>query len=173
MTGFALICGYALLGATWLIMKTEDVTQNWARKCAGYVLAYVGFFLGLVSLSMPLINDGVKALWFSLPNFFLLLPMPLGSILLIVTIWRDLHSGREFRPFFLSLGLFLAGYIGLGVSLWPYMVPFDITFRQAAAAPESQSLLLVGAVVMLPVVLASTGYCYYIFRGKTSHETGY
>jgi cytochrome d ubiquinol oxidase subunit II len=122
---------------------------------------------------MPLINDGVRALWFSLPNFFLLLPMPIGSIVLIATIWRDLHSGREYRPFFLSLGLFLSGYIGLGVSLWPYIVPYDITFRKAAAVAESQSLLLVGAAVMLPVVLVYTAYCYYVFRGKTSHETGY
>ncbi len=173
MTGLALVCGYALLGATWLVMKTEADTQEWARKCAGYMLGYVGFFLGLVSLSMPLMNEQVKALWFSLPNFFVLLPMPLGSIIFIIMIWRDLHSKREFRPFFLSLALFLMGYIGLGVSLWPYLVPFNITFRQAAAAPESQSLLLVGAVIMLPMVLAYTGYCYYIFRGKTSHEAGY
>ena len=173
MTGFALLCGYGLLGATWLIMKTDDITQEWARKIAGYMLGGVGVFIVLVSLSMPLMDDRVRALWFSLPNFFLLLPMPLASLFLIVTLWRDLHTPREFRPFLLSLGLFLTGYIGLGASLWPYLVPFEITFRQAAAAAESQSLLLVGTVVMLPVVLAYTGYCYYVFRGKTSHEAGY
>ena len=173
MTGFALICGYALLGATWLIMKTEDATQDWARKSAAYLLAFVTIFMGLVSLIMPILNADVKNLWFSLPNFFLLLPMPLVSAGMIVLLWRDLHTQREFRPFFLSLGIFLMNYIGLGISLWPWLVPFKITFRQAAAAPESQSLLLVGTVIMLPLVLSYTAYCYYVFRGKSSHEATY
>jgi cytochrome d ubiquinol oxidase subunit II len=173
MTGLALVCGYTLLGATWLVMKTEDTTQDWARKCAGYVLGYVGLFMALVSLSMPFINDGIKTLWFSLPNFFLLLPMPLLSIGVFILLWRDLRTPRENRPFFLSLGLFLLNYIGLGISLWPWLVPFEITLWQAAAAPESQSLLLIGTVIMLPIILCYVGYCYYVFRGKTSHEAAY
>jgi cytochrome d ubiquinol oxidase subunit II len=154
-------------------MKTEDTTQDWARKCAGYVLGYVGLFMGLVSLSMPFINDDVKTLWFSLPNFFLLLPMPLLSIGVFILLWRDLHTKRENRPFFLSLGLFMLNYIGLGISLWPWLVPFEITLWQAAAAPESQSLLLIGTVIMLPLILCYVGYCYYVFRGKTTHEATY
>ena len=173
MTGVALVFGYALLGATWLVMKTEDVTQEWARKCASYVLGYVGLFLGIVSISMPLMNADIKHLWFSLPNFIYLLPVPLLTLLFFGLIWRDLHTGREYRPFLLSIGVFLMGYLGLGISLWPWLVPFHITFRQAAAAPESQSLLLVGTAVMLPVVLGYVGYCYYIFRGKASHESAY
>jgi cytochrome d ubiquinol oxidase subunit II len=173
MTGLALVCGYTLLGATWLVMKTEDITQDWARKCAGYVLGYVGLFMGLVSLSMPFINDDVKTLWFSLPNFFLLLPMPLLSIGVFILLWRDLHTQRENRPFFLSLGLFLLNYIGLGISLWPWLVPYEITIWHAAAAPESQSLLLIGTVIMLPLILCYVGYCYYVFRGKTTHEATY
>ena len=173
MTGVAVVFGYALLGAAWLVMKTDGITQDWARKCASYVLGYVGLFLGIVSLSMPMMNADVKALWFSLPNFFYLLPVPLVTALLFVMIWRDLHRGREVRPFFLSVGVFLMGYIGLGISLWPWLVPFEITFRQAAAAPTSQSLLLVGTVIMLPVVLTYTAFCYYLFRGKASHESAY
>ena len=88
-------------------------------------------------------------------------------------LWRDLKNRREYRPFFISLGIFLLNYIGLGTSMWPWIVPFEVSFRQAAAAPESQSLLLVGTAVMLPLVLAYTGYCYYIFRGKASHEAAY
>ena len=88
-------------------------------------------------------------------------------------IWRDLHRGRENRPFFLSIGVFLMGYIGLGISLWPWLVPFAVTFRQAAAAASSQSFLLVGTVVILPVVLTYTAFCYYLFRGKASHEGYY
>jgi cytochrome d ubiquinol oxidase subunit II len=173
MTGAAVVFGYSLLGATWLVMKTDGVTQDWARKCASYVLGYVGVFLGIVSLSMPMMNADVKALWFSLPNFFYLLPVPLLTASLFVMIWRDLHRGREVRPFLLSIGVFLMGYIGLGVSLWPWLVPFEITFRQAAAASTSQSLLLVGTAIMLPLVLTYTAFCYYLFRGKASHESAY
>lgn len=173
MTGVALIFGYALLGATWLVMKTEDVTQQWARKCASYVLGYVGLFMMVVSISMPLMSHAVRTRWFTLPNFLYLLPFPVSCALFFITIWRDLHLGREYRPFFLSIGIFLMGYFGLGISLWPYLVPFVITFRQAAAAPQSQSLLLVGTLIMLPVVLIYTGYCYFVFRGKASHETIY
>lgn len=98
---------------------------------------------------------------------------PLFSAVIVVWLARDLRTQREYRPFFLSLGIFLLNYIGLGISLWPWLVPFEITFQQAAAAPESQSLLLIGTVIMLPLVLTYTGYCYYIFRGKTSHEATY
>jgi cytochrome d ubiquinol oxidase subunit II len=173
MTGAAVVFGYALLGATWLVMKTDEITQDWARKCASYVLGYVGLFLGIVSLSMPMMNADVRALWFSLPNLFYLLPVPLLTAILFVMIWRDLHRGKEIRPFFLSIGVFLMGYIGLGISLWPWLVPFKVTFRQAAAASTSQSLLLVGTAIMLPVVLAYTAFCYYLFRGKASHESAY
>ena len=173
MSGVALVFGYALLGATWLVMKTEAITQQWARKCAAYALGYVGLFLAIVSISMPVMNPGIRALWWSLPNFFFLLPIPTASLVLIILIWRDLHAGREVRPFLLSLGVFLTAYLGLGISLWPFAVPFAITFRQAAAAPASQSLLLVGTVILLPLVLGYSAYCYYLFRGKASHETAY
>jgi len=173
MTGVALVFGYGLLGATWLVMKTEAATQDWARKCASYTLGYVGLFLAIVSISMPLMNAQIRALWFGLPNFFLLLPIPTASLVLIIMIWRDLHSGREYRPFLMSIGVFLTAYLGLAISLWPWLVPFEITFRQAAAAPTSQSLLLIGTVILLPLVLTYTGYCYYVFRGKASHEGAY
>ncbi len=173
MTGVAVVFGYALLGATWLVMKTDGITQDWARKCASYVLGYVGLFLGIVSISMPVMNADVRALWFSLPNLFYLLPVPLLTASLFVMIWRDLHRGREVRPFLMSIGVFLMGYIGLGISLWPWLIPFEITFRQAAAAPTSQSLLIVGTAIMLPLVLTYTAFCYYLFRGKASHESPY
>jgi len=173
MTGVALLFGYALLGATWLVMKTDAITQDWARKCASYVLGYVGVFMGIVSISMPIMNAGVRDLWFTLPNFFYLLPVPLATVALFIFIWRDLHKGVENRPFFLSIGVFLMGYLGLGISLWPWLVPFAVTFRQAAAAATSQSFLLVGTLVILPVVLTYTAFCYYVFRGKASHEGYY
>lgn len=170
MTGVALVSGYALLGATWTIMKTEGETQAWARKSARYVMLYVALFMGLVSLSMPLMNSDIKALWFSMPNFYFLQPMPVLSVVFFVLLWRDLRTGRELRPFFLTLGIFLMNYIGIGVSTWPWLVPFKVTLWDAAAAPESQSLLLLGTVFLLPCILAYTAFCFYVFRGKASHE---
>jgi cytochrome d ubiquinol oxidase subunit II len=173
MTGIALVFGYALLGATWLVMKTDGITQEWARKCASYVLGYVGFFLIIVTISMPLMNSSVKALWFSPPTLFYLVPIPVLTAVLFILIWRDLHGEKESRPFFASMGVFVTGYIGLGISLWPWVVPFQITFRHAAAAATSQSFLLVGTIVILPVILVYTAFCYYVFRGKASHEGAY
>lgn len=173
MTGIALVFGYALLGATWVVMKTEDETQNWARRTAAFVLMWVGLFLVIISISMPVVNADVRSLWFSRPNIFLLLPIPILTAVFFIMIWRDLHAGREYRPFFLSVEVFLLGYLGLGISLWPWIVPFAIDFREAAAVSHSQSLLLVGIAIMLPVILAYTAFSYYVFRGKASHEGMY
>lgn len=173
MTGLALVCGYALLGSTWLIMKTEDDTQRWARQGATVLMVFVAAFMILVSLSTPLINEGIKTLWLSWPNIILLSPLPLLSAGMLVLLWRDLRDQREHRPFFLSLGLFLMNYIGLGISIWPWLVPYEITFRQAAASPQSQSLLLIGSAISLPLVISYAAYCYYVFRGKTSREAFY
>jgi len=162
-----------LLGGTWLVVKTDGETQTWARKSASYAIGFVAVFLAVVSISMPIMNPEIRSLWFSMPNFFFLLPIPTASLIMLIAIWRDLHTDREVRPFLLSFGVFLTGYLGIAISMWPYIVPFEITFRKAAAAPESQSLLLVGTVVMLPLILAYVGYCYYIFRGKASHESAY
>jgi len=170
MSGVGLVFGYALLGSTWLVMKTDGGTQQWARKSACYMLGLVALFLVAVSIGMPLVNPGIKALWFSTPNLFRLLPIPLVAVVCFSLIWFNLRQGHEHRPFFLSMGVFLAAYIWLGASVWPWLVPFQITFRQAAASGPSQSLLLIGTVIMLPVVLTYTAYCYYIFRGKASHE---
>jgi len=173
MVGIALIFGYALLGSTWLVMKTDGITQDWARKCAAYVLGYVGLFLAIVSISMPMMNTSIKILWFSMPNILFLLPIPLTTLLIFIMIWHGLHQRKEYLPFLLSIGVFLSGYIGLGISLWPWLVPFQVSFRQAAAAPQSQSLLLAGTVVMLPIILVYTSYTYFVFRGKTSDESHY
>lgn len=171
MTGIAMIFGYALLGATWLIMKTEDVTQDWARKVSTYVLGFVFIFMGSVSMAMPLLNDHVSHFWFSMPNFYYLLPIPILTAILFVVLWKDLRrSDREYRPFFLSVALFFMGYVGLGLSIYPWIIPFRYTIHDAAASGPGLSLLLVGVLPLLPLILAYTAYCYYIFRGKTNHE---
>ncbi|HJK85364.1 MAG TPA: cytochrome d ubiquinol oxidase subunit II [Candidatus Megaira endosymbiont of Stentor roeselii] len=173
ITGLSLIFGYALLGATWLIMKTEDITQSWARGIASYVLVYVGLAMAIVSISMPFIDKRIIGLWFSLPNFFYLLPIPLFTALGFVLLWKDLKSSNEVRPFFLTIVLFFLSYLGIGISLYPWIVPFKFTIWEAAAVSTSQSLLLVGVIIFLPIILIYTAYSYYVFRGKTSHERMY
>lgn len=174
MTGIAVVCGYALLGSTWLVMKTEDVTMEWSRRVASYVLGFVGVFMALVSICMPFMNDQIKNFWFSTPNVYYLMPIPLITLGLFVLVWRDLHSKKaEYRPFLASIGIFLMGYVGLGLSLFPWLIPFKYTIWDAAASGPGLSLMLVGVVPLLPLILGYTGYCYYIFRGKSSHEHMY
>lgn len=173
VTGLAMIFGYALLGATWLIMKTDGETQAWARKVANYVLVFVFIGMAVVSISMPFIDERIKELWFSTPNFFYLLPVPLLTAVTFFTLWRDLRSGREVRPFLLSTLLFLLGYIGLAISLYPWIVPFSFTIWDAAAVSTSQSLLLVGTAIFLPIILVYTAYSYYVFRGKSDDKPHY
>jgi cytochrome d ubiquinol oxidase subunit II len=174
VTGIALIFGYALLGATWLIMKTEGETQSWARDAAKYVLVYVAMAMAIVSLAMPFVDPRIAALWFSTPNIYYFLPIPLLTATAFIIIWSDLQKdNREVRPFVLSIGLFMLGYAGFGVSLFPWIVPFSFTFHDAAAASTSQSITLIGTAIMLPIILIYTAYCYYVFRGKSGHEPMY
>lgn len=174
MVGIALVFGYALLGSTWLIMKTEDITQEWARKVTAYVLGVVGIFMLLVSFIMPFMNQAIKNFWFSTPHIYYLWIIPLLTILLFFMIWHDLKKKQhEIRPFLCGIGIFLFGYLGLAFSLFPWLIPFNYTIWDAAASGPGLSLMLVGVIPLLPLILIYTGYCYYTFRGKTSHEHEY
>lgn len=174
MTGIALVFGYALLGGTWLVMKTEDITQEWASKVSSYVLGFVGFFMFMVSFSVPFLNDSIKDFWFSFPNIYYLSIIPLTTTVLFILLWRDLmHLVNDYRPFFFTITIFLMGYIGLSLSIFPWIVPFSYDIWQASASAEGLSLMLVGVVPILPLILVYTGYSYYIFRGKTGHEKMY
>ncbi len=173
MTGIAVVFGYALLGSTWLIMKTEMVTQDWARKVAAYVLGFVGVFMVLVSASMPFLNERIEKLWFSAPTIYYLMPIPIITAALFLLLWRDLHKGEaEYRPFLYSVAVFLMGYIGLGISLFPWIIPFQYKLADAAASGPGLSLVLCGVIPLLPIILGYTAYCYYIFRGKTGDDHG-
>jgi cytochrome d ubiquinol oxidase subunit II len=173
MTGIALIAGYILLGVTWVNMKTDGETQVWARKIARYILVYVIFFMAIVSLWVPFLENDIYSRWFSWPNILYLSPIPIAVLACTIGMFVSLKKHHDYWPFLLSVLLFFLGYIGLAISLWPWVVPYEITLRDAAAAPESLSLMLVGAVIAVPVILIYTAYCYYVFRGKTSHEATY
>ncbi len=172
MTGLGVVSGYILLGATWLVMKTDGELQDWASRAAKYILIFVALFMGLVSLWVPQLDNDIHARWFD-NLFYPLLPIPVITTALFALLIFSLRAGREILPFICSILLFVMGFIGLAVSLWPFAVPYDVTIWSAAAAPESLSLMLVGVVIMLPVILGYTGYCYYIFRGKVSDEHTY
>jgi len=173
MCGLGVMCGYVLLGATWLLMKTDEETRDWARKCASYIFIFVAAFMGIVSIWVPFLDNDIHLRWFGGDHFYYLLPIPVATAAVFAALFITLRQGREYWPFILSILLFMLGYAGLAISLWPYIVPFAVTVHQAAAAPESQSLLLVGALVMLPIILGYTAYCYYLFKGKVSHEATY
>ncbi len=178
LTGFSLLCGiavvfgYALLGATWTIMKTEGDTQRWARKCAKYTTIYIAFFMGAVSLWVPFLDNDISKIWFG-PHMPYLMILPVVTAGVFIALVRAMMKNHEWHPFALSLTLFLLGYIGLGISLWPWAVPYQVTLAEAAAAPESLSLLLIGVAILLPIILAYTAYSYYVFRGKTDETPTY
>lgn len=175
MTGFGVLFGYALLGACWVYMKGEDALQAWARKCAKYVFIYVIGFMALASLWVPFLGVHIEERWFGGNNLYYLMPVPLITALMFFFLWRTLGNIQipHYVPFLLTLGIFFMGYIGLAISLWPNVVPYDVSLWQAAAAPESLSLMLIGVVIMLPIILGYTAWCYYIFRGKTDDTHTY
>ena len=173
IAGLGVVFAYALLGSTWIIMKTNGITQKWARKVASYVLVYVAISIGTISISMPFVEERIIKLWFSMPNFFYLLPIPLLTLVGFIRLWLDLRSDKETRPFAITLILFFLAYLGLGISIYPWIVPFKFTIWQAAASSTSQSILLIGTAIFLPIILCYTAYSYYIFRGKTNSDSMY
>jgi len=172
--GVALLCGYVLLGATWLIMKTDEEVHVWAREIALYIIFYVIVFMGIVSLWVPYLSEYILLRWFSWPNLLLLSPIPLTSIAITLYLVRSIYTKNgDAKPFILTVALFALCYLGLAISLWPWIIPQHFTIWEAAASPESLSLILLGAGFILPIILFYTGYCYYVFRGKVTSKGYY
>jgi cytochrome d ubiquinol oxidase subunit II len=178
-TPFALLCGcgvvagYMLLGATWLVMKTEGLVSERARSQAKILLLAVLAVMAAVSLWTPLAIPRIAQRWFSLPNFLYLWPVPLITALTAFACWRALAKGRSVAPFVTSIVLFLLGYLGLVISSFPYLVPPSLTIWQTAAAPASQMFMLVGTLPLLPLILGYTVFVYWLFRGKVRAGEGY
>lgn len=170
MTGVALVAGYALLGATWMIWRATGPLQAWCRLQARRLLVAVVVFVGIVSLWTPFLEESIAQRWFSWPNLLYLSPVPLVTAGLAIWLWRATAT-REVLPFVLSIALFALSYLGLAISLWPNLVPPDITLWEAASAPESQVFLLVGMAFLIPTILVYTFYSYWVFRGKVTAET--
>ena len=172
LTGLALVTGYGLLGACWLIWKSEGELQQRCRALARRLAWGLLGFIGLVSLSMVDASGAFRNRWFTFPAAFgtLLVPLVLGVVARL--FFSALRRGDEKTPLLCGLGFFLISYSGLLISLWPMMVPPHITIWDAAAPASTQRFLLVGAVVLIPIILGYTGLAYFLFRGKTQAEAG-
>lgn len=172
LCAFALTIGYAFIGATWLILKSEDALQlrsiAWAKGCVW------GLVIGIAAISMatPLVSPRIWERWFSFPSILYLSPLPLLSLAGLWLLWRSFRHlpGEGDRwawvPFVTALGLFTLAFLGLAYSFYPYVVPDQLTIWEAASAPESLFIILIGAMFVVPTILAYTALAYWVFRGK-------
>ncbi len=173
LTGVALVVGYALLGATWLIMKTEGELRDKAYRLSWYLLFAMLGAIGAVSIATPFLNIEYTQRWFSWPNIVLTAPVPIAVAGVTVLLLRALANRWDYQPFFLSLALFALSYAGLGISMYPYIVPQSITIWQAAAPENSLRFLLIGVAVLIPLILGYTAWAYWVFRSKVRPGSGY
>lgn len=186
LTGISVVIGYLLLGACWLVLKTEGELHDKARRWARRALAGVAICFLAVSFATLSVDPSIGDRWgFSMshvdPERFLpLAPVPLLGMVLVVWLWRDLSMKQDalgtaphWRPYLLAAGIFLSGYAGLGVSLYPFIVPYEVSISEAAAHESALGLMLVGAAIMLPVILLYTAYVYSLFWGKVKPGDGY
>lgn len=170
LVGISLVVGYALLGATWLIMKTTGPVQAHNFRLARRLAVATIVCMGLVSAATPLLSADYSQRWFAWPQVLFTAQVPLLVGLASGGLLLALARRREYWPFLLALVLFALGLVGLGISMFPYIIPNAITIHDAAAPHASLVFMLVGAGVMLPIILAYTGYAYWVFRGKSGHE---
>ena len=177
LVGAGLAGGYALLGATWLVLKTEGDLQvralRWSK--AAVLLTVAG--VAAISLASPFANAGIMHKWFDWPRFLWLAPLPLATAAAFAGIWRSIarlqngQSRREWLPFVLSVWVFVFAFAGLAYSLFPYLVVDRMTIWQAAAAPESLRFVFVGVCFVLPLIVAYTVIAYRVFWGKARSLT--
>lgn len=162
------VCGYALLGAVYLILRTEGVIQTRARSGAFWLAGLTFAVAVAVTVWTPFIYPQVAIKWFSLPDFFLILPLPAAGFAAFLLLLRALTRGHEAAPFVWTVVIFVASFGGLAVSLHPYIVPPSLTLIQAAASPVTLIFMLTGIGMLLPVMMIYNGYQYLVFRGKVT-----
>ena len=173
LTGAGVIVAYLLLGAGWLILKTEGHLRDDAYRMARPLLFAVLVAIVAVSLATPFLHGEYWRRWFTWPTVALAAPVPLLVGLVALALVRALAARRDRWPFILTLALFALCFAGLGISMFPWIVPGALTIHDAAAPEKSQRFLMTGVVLMIPVILAYTGYAYWVFRGKVDPQAGY
>jgi cytochrome d ubiquinol oxidase subunit II len=172
-TGLGLVGAYALLGSTWLILKTEGELQRRMIALARPVTLAVLVGIGIVSLWTPLAHPEIARRWFTLPNLFYFAPVPVLVLAAAVAMLRALKGTPNAAPFLLALLVLFLGYTGMAISLWPNIIPPSVSIQQAAAPAQSMGFTLVGALFIIPCILGYTGWSYYVFRGKVKAGEGY
>ena len=173
LTGLAVAIGYALLGATWLVMKTEGSLQHRMRRLAWPLGFATLALIGGVSLLTPFQDPVYFDRWFSFPAALYSALVPVMLFFAAMYLLRGLAAGSDHAPFLASLALFVISFVGIGISFYPMMVPPAMTIQEAAAPRSSLAFALVGALVLVPLILAYTGYAYWVFRGKVRPGEGY
>ncbi|MCA1456880.1 cytochrome d ubiquinol oxidase subunit II [Bradyrhizobium sp. BRP22] len=173
LTGISLVVGYTLLGATWLVMKTEGALRDKAYQLSWVLLFAMLGAIGAVSIATPFLSLQYTERWFTWPNIILTAPVPIAVAGVTVLLLRSLANKYDYQPFFLTLVLFFLSYAGLGISMYPYIVPQSITIWEAASPANSQIFMLVGVAILIPLILAYTGWSYWVFRGKVRPGSGY
>jgi cytochrome d ubiquinol oxidase subunit II len=165
VVGASLCGGYVLLGATWLVMRTEgplrDKSVSWAR----WGLLWVALGIALVSLGTPLVSETVRHKWFDFPRTLALMLLPIATVGAGVWVWLSLEKS-EWKPFAGAVAIFALAFAGLAYSLFPYVVMDRLTIWQAAAHDSALRFVGVGALFVLPFILGYTLYSYRVFRGK-------
>lgn len=172
-TGAALVVTYALLGATWLIMKTEGTLQHKMRGIGRVLVALLLLCIGVVSVWTPLLKETIATRWFSFQNLWWFLPVPVLVLAITAGLFISTRKDDDTSPFLFTLAMIFLGYSGLAISLWPDAVPGALTLWQAAAPPQSQGFALVGALPILPLILGYTAWSYHVFKGKVGHAQTY
>ncbi|MGD9669060.1 MAG: cytochrome d ubiquinol oxidase subunit II [Hyphomicrobiaceae bacterium] len=173
LTGFAVVVGYALLGATWLVMKTDGELQDRAFRFARPAAIGMLAMIGIVSLWTPFLDPVFMKRWFSFPAILYVAPVPFLVLVAAYSLYRGLNERHDYRPFLSALALFILCFVGLGISFYPHIAPPSITIWDAAAPDDSLAFLLVGAAVLVPMILAYTAHAYWVFRGKVREGEGY
>jgi cytochrome bd ubiquinol oxidase subunit II len=172
-TGLGLLVAYALLGSTWLVMKTEDGLQGRMKRIARRVAMILLLVIAGVSLWTPLLHAEIAERWFAFPNIVFFAPVPLLVLLASWALLRMLKRDSHAAPFVLALFLLFLGYTGLAISVWPHVILPDISIWDAAGPPQSMGFALVGALFVIPFILAYTAWSYYVFRGKVKVGASY
>ncbi len=170
--GLSLVAAYALLGGTWLIMKTEGGLQQQMRRLSKPLVWLLMGCIVMISIWTPLAHDEIAERWFSLPNLYWLAPLPILTALVCLWLLKTVDRG-EVGPFVMSLVVMALGFLGLGISLWPNVIPPSISIWEASAPVASQGFALVGALLIIPIILTYSAWSYYVFRGKVDVEDGY
>ncbi|MDB5956392.1 cytochrome d ubiquinol oxidase subunit II [Ramlibacter sp.] len=171
--GLGLVTGYALLGATWLMLRTTGPVEARARQLGPPLLVALLVFIAIVSVWTPLAFERVARRWFTLPNVLFLWLLPAASALCAWGCWRAMRRGQAVLPFACAVAIFLLAFAGLLVSNVPYLVPPAMTIWQAASAPATQRFYLVGAAILIPLILGYMGLVFWFFRGKLEPGQGY